>query len=90
MLTGWLRPNGQPAWKNETLKYRQLSAPLLVGNNVIAGDAQGYVHVLDASNGELRNRVRIDDSAIQVAPVLAGNTVIVVSSKGTVAGLRLQ
>ena len=90
VLTGWLRPNGQPAWKNETLKYRQLSAPLLVGNNVIAGDAQGYVHVLDASNGELRNRVRIDDSAIQVAPVLAGNTVIVVSSKGTVAGLRLQ
>ena len=61
-----------------------------MGNNVIAGDAQGYVHVLDASNGELRNRVRIDDSAIQVAPVLAGNTVIVVSSKGTVAGLRLQ
>ena len=61
-----------------------------MGDSVIVGDTQGYVHILSASNGELRNRVRIDDSAIETAPVLAGNTVIVISSKGTVAGLHLQ
>ena len=90
VLTAWSRQNGQPVWKNETLKYRRLSSPLIVGDNVIVGDTQGYVHILSASNGELRNRVRIDDSAIETAPVLAGNTVIVISSKGTVAGLHLQ
>lgn len=90
VLTGWSRQNGQVVWKNESFKYRQLSAPLVVGNSVIVGDAQGYVHILSASNGELRNRIRIDNSAIQVAPVLAGNTVVVVSSKGTAAGLRIQ
>lgn len=90
VLTAWARQSGQPVWKNESFKHRRLSAPLVAGNHVVVGDGQGYVHVLSASTGELRNRIRVDDSAIQIAPVLVGNTVVAVSNKGTVVGLQLQ
>ena len=90
VLTAWARADGKPLWKNETFKYRRLSAPLVAGNSIVVGDGQGYVHILDRTTGTLRNRVSIDNSPIEVAPVLAGNTVVVVSNKGTVAGLRVQ
>ena len=90
VLTAWSRQNGEVLWKNASFKYRQLSAPVVVNNNVFIGDAQGYVHVLSASNGELRNRIRIDESAVQIAPVLSGQTVIVATTKGTVAGLHTR
>ena len=90
VLTAWSRQDGKVLWKNETFKHRNLSAPLVAGDSIVIGDSQGYVHILSASNGTLRNRVRIDESPIQTAPVLAGNTVVIATSKGTVAGLNLQ
>ena len=54
------------------------------------GDAQGWLHVLSSKDGSLRNRVAVDTSAIHIAPVLVGNTVVVVSNKGVVAGLQVQ
>ena len=90
VLTAWSRQDGKVLWKNETFKHRNLSAPLVAGDSIVIGDSQGYVHILSASNGTLRNRVRIDESPIQTAPVLAGNTVVIATSKVTVAGLNLQ
>lgn len=91
VVTAWSRQNGEVLWKNETLKNRMLTAPLIVNNSVIIGDLQGYVHVLARNNGELRNRLRIDDSAIQAAPVLANNnTAIIATSKGSIASLHVQ
>ena len=90
VVTAWSRADGKVLWKNNTLQHRNLSAPLMVGNSVVIGDAQGWMHVLSRKDGSLRNRVAIDTSAIHNAPVLVGNTVVVVSNKGVVAGLQVQ
>ena len=89
VLTAWARQDGKVLWKNESFKHRNLSAPLVAGDSIVIGDSQGYVHILSASNGALRNRVRIDESPIHTAPVLAGNSAVIATSKGTVAGLTL-
>ena len=89
-VVAWERASGNPAWANSTLRYRGLSAPLVAGNAVLVGDAQGYVHVLARQNGALANRVATDGAPIRVAPVLAGSSVIVVGSKGTVTAIQAR
>ncbi|MDD4886459.1 MAG: outer membrane protein assembly factor BamB [Thiomonas sp.] len=76
--------DGVPSWTNSQMKYRNLSAPLLIGRTVAVGDYQGYISFLSAKDGSIVGRVATDGSAIQVAPVVAGKTLVVVTAKGGV------
>lgn len=76
--------DGVPSWTNSQLKYRGLSAPLLVGRTVAVGDYQGYISFLSAKDGSIVGRVATDGSAIQAAPVVLGKTMVVVTAKGGV------
>ncbi|CUA97041.1 outer membrane protein assembly factor BamB [Thiomonas bhubaneswarensis] len=74
--------DGVPSWTNSQLKYRDLSAPLLVGRTVAVGDYQGYISFLSAKDGSIVGRVATDGSAIQATPVVVGKTMVVVTAKG--------
>lgn len=87
-VSAWRRADGERAWQSERLKYRVLTAPLSAGRSIILGDSTGLVHFLSREDGSPLNRVSIDNSAIVAAPVLSGNTVIVVSGNGSVVGFR--
>lgn len=78
--------DGVPSWTNSQMKYRNLSAPLLVGRTVAVGDYQGYISFLSAKDGSIVGRVSTDGSAIQVAPVVVGKTMVVITAKGGVYG----
>ncbi len=58
----------------------------MLGRTVAIGDAFGYVHLLSREDGSLRQRLSTDGSAIAAAPVLAGNTLVVVTRNGGVHG----
>ena len=72
----------------DRLKYRVLTAPLAVGRSLIIGDSTGLVHLLSREDGAPLNRLTPDGSAIAATPVLAGNTVVVVTRNGGVFGYR--
>jgi outer membrane protein assembly factor BamB len=85
-VIAWRRDNGEHAWVNEHLRYRGLTSPLALGRSVIVGDSTGLVHFLSRQDGTLLNRVTTDGSAIAAAPVVAGNTLVVVTHNGDVFG----
>ncbi|MBU2289349.1 MAG: outer membrane protein assembly factor BamB [Gammaproteobacteria bacterium] len=87
-LVAWRRTNGDKAWESDRLKYRELTAPLAVGRSLIVGDSTGLVHILSRDDGSPLNRLTPDGSAIAAAPVLAGNTVVIVTRNGGVFGYR--
>lgn len=87
-LAAWQRKDGQQIWLSERLRFRKLSAPLLAGRTLIVGDDTGLVHFLSRDSASPLNRVLADDSGIAVAPVLAGQSVIVVTRKGLVQAFR--
>jgi len=87
-VMAWRRNDGSSLWSTDRYKYRTLTAPLAAGRAVIFGEQTGWVHFLSRTDGALLNRVSPDGSAIVAAPVLAANTVVVVTAKGTVAGYR--
>ena len=67
---------------------RSPHAAALQRAGLVVGDAQGYLHVLSKDNGDTLSRISLDGSALAGAPVLAANTLVVVTAKGLVAGLR--
>lgn len=87
-VVAWRRADGERAWQSERFKYRTLTAPLAVGRSLIIGDSTGLVHVISREDGAPLNRLTPDGSAIAATPVLAGNTVVVVTRNGGVFGYR--
>ncbi|WP_143684515.1 outer membrane protein assembly factor BamB [Variovorax sp. KK3] len=87
-VVAWRRNDGERAWQVDRFKYRTLTAPLAVGRSLIIGDSTGFLHVLSREDGATLNRLTPDGSAIAARPVLAGNTVVVVTRNGGVFGYR--
>jgi outer membrane protein assembly factor BamB len=85
-VVAWRRDSGERAWIKETLLHRGLTAPLAVGRSVVVGDSTGLVHLLSREDGSPLNRLATDGSAIAAPPVLAGNTLVVVTQTGGVYG----
>ena len=88
VVTVWNRENGSVVWTSNRLKYRKLSQPLVLGRSVIVGDETGTVHMLSKKDGSPLNRISTDSSGISVAPVLAGNTMVVQTNNGAVFGFQ--
>src|SRR5690606_5695708 len=45
-VIAWRRADGSRLWATDRLKYRKLTAPLLLGRSVVVGDDAGLVHLL--------------------------------------------
>lgn len=89
-VVAWRRDNGQKAWTSEALAHRGLGAPLALGRSVIVGDSTGLVHMLSREDGRLLNRLSTDGSPLAAAPVVAGNTLVLVTRNGGVYGFVPQ
>ena len=87
-VVAWRRTDGERAWAQEILRYRNLGAPLAAGRSVVVGDGTGLVHFLSREDGSPMARVSTDGTAIVAAPVLVGNTLVVVTRGGGVFGFR--
>lgn len=88
IVQSWQRSDGKRGWSYEALQHRKLTAPLLLGRSVVVGDDAGWVHLLSAQDGQPLNRLATDGSAITATPVVAANTLVVVTRKGAVYGWR--
>ena len=87
-VLAWRADTGDRAWATERLQWRYLTAPLVLGRSVVVGDDSGLVHFLSREDGSPLTRVNTDSSGIAVAPVVAGNTLVIVTRNGGVYGFR--
>lgn len=79
--------DGTGTWKQEGLKYRRLTAPAVLGNLVVVGDLDGYLHWLDRRDGRIVASDRIAKGPITARPLVSGGKVYVYADDGTVAAL---
>ncbi len=57
-LQAYNQVTGEPAWKQEALAYRGLSNPVVLGQYVVVGDDEGYLHLIDPTTGNIVGRVK--------------------------------
>lgn len=87
-LTAWSAANGDVAWTNERLLYRNLSGGLAIGPSVVFGDLEGQVHFLSAADGSSQLRLPTDGKPVVGTPVLSGTTLLVATRAGGLFAFR--
>jgi outer membrane protein assembly factor BamB len=80
--------SGASVWQQQGLLNRFASTPVIVGDYLVVGDFEGYVHWYRAETGDLLARRRVGDEGIQAQPLVVGDIVIVASAEGQVAAFR--
>jgi outer membrane protein assembly factor BamB len=75
------KSNGEEVWKNDAFLNRGLSGPAVLGNAVVFGDAEGYVHWLDKTTGQNAAREKVS-GGVAVPPILYNNALFVFSTDG--------
>ena len=89
-VIAWNRGNGERLWQTEQLLNRNLSAPAVLEKAIAVGDSTGLVHFLSKTDGSPLNRLTTDGSAMAAAPVVVGNTLVVVTRNGGVFGFTAE
>lgn len=79
---------GASLWRNDRLTYRELTTPLATSAAVVVGDLAGYVHFLSLGEGSYLARVQVDSSAITARPMAWNESIVVLTSDGTLAMLE--
>jgi outer membrane protein assembly factor BamB len=83
------KQNGQVNWKQKVLKARGLTEPALLGNNLVVGDKTGYLHFIDARNGELLGRYKAS-SGVSISPSVVGRKLYVLTDNGMLNQLSVR
>jgi outer membrane protein assembly factor BamB len=76
------KSSGSSLWKNDQLLLRQTTAPFALGNHVVAGDYEGYLHALNREDGSMAARIKTDGSGIAVAPIKLDDGLLVQTRDG--------
>jgi len=63
------RGAGTSVWRNDRLRYRQVSAPASVGRAAVVADYRGVVHWLSREDGSFMARANTDGSAVVAQPL---------------------
>ena len=56
--------SGKTYWRQGDLLNRKLTTPLGMGDFVIVGDLEGYLHILDKETGAFLGRIQLDDEPV--------------------------
>ncbi len=84
------RSDGSAVWRQKDLKFRKLTGPTRIGNFVVVGDFEGYLHWLDATTGKVVARERIDKDRILTPPLDLDGALLGYSSSGKIAVYRVK
>jgi outer membrane protein assembly factor BamB len=79
------RSTGNSVWKQENLFARRVTAPATIGDLVVVGDLEGYLHWMDKSNGQFVARTRVSKDPVLAPPVAFEDIVYAYSSDGTLS-----
>lgn len=87
-LVALKRRTGIEVWRNDTLKRRSLSAPVVVGDHVVVADLDGYVHFFDRATGVIAGRAKTTGDRVTNAPLSVDGIVYVISDKGDIVAMN--
>lgn len=84
------RQSGSSLWKQDKLKNRRLSAPVVQRGLVAVADAEGIVHFLSRDDGSFAARLETDGTPVRAPLQMLGNAVLVQTTGGSVSAIEAQ
>ncbi len=83
------RDSGAPLWKQDKLRLRGVTAPVVLGDYVAVADFEGYVHWMSREDGHFVARTRADGRGVLAPPVVSGNRVFIVGKGGRLSAFEI-
>ncbi len=80
--------SGDSLWRQTRLLRRNVTAPAIVGDYIVVGDLEGYLHWLARSDGRFVARQELNDVPITSQPVVANGILYVMSSDGRLTAIE--
>lgn len=65
--------------------HRKVTGPAILGDKVIVGDLEGYLHWLDKETGDFAARIEVEEDPILTKPIVANGMLFAYSSGGKLA-----
>ncbi len=84
------KTSGSTVWRNEQMFMRDTTSPYALGNFVVVGDYEGYLHGLNSDDGSFAARIKLDGSGIQAAPVGLDDGLLVQTRAGGLYSLSIR
>lgn len=82
------RSTGEEQWVQDALLRRRLSAPAVVDDYVVVGDFEGYLHIMNKSDGRLVGRSDFKDR-ISAQPLVRDRRVLVLTEGGRLSAVSI-
>jgi outer membrane protein assembly factor BamB len=77
-------------WTQNALSWRRLSAPAVIGDQLVVGDYEGYLHILSQENGQFQGQVSFDDEGIRAPMLRWEDRLVVYGNSGRLAVFTLE
>ena len=90
IIQAYDRKTGDPVWQNDELLNRGMTHLVAYQDWLLAFDRLGYLHLLDASSGELVGRQRTGQTSAQVGVLSTADLLYIVMPRGKAKKLALQ
>ncbi len=85
-----LRRNGTDLWRQESLLYRDPTAPVAYSTAVVVGDFEGYVHFFSNFDGQPVARERVGKGMVSGIPLVMGDKLLVQSESGSLTAFTVR
>lgn len=90
LITALRRTDGNQQWEQAALRQRGLTAPAVVGDSLVVGDYEGYLHWLSKVDGSVQARAKTDGERITTAPLVAAGRIYVQTDGGKLIAFETQ
>ncbi|HSC69367.1 MAG TPA: outer membrane protein assembly factor BamB [Cellvibrio sp.] len=89
-LVAYSSTSGEQLWSNEKMLRRSLNGPQVFGEYVAVVDFEGYMHVVNQSDGELVARTRVDRKGARAPMLTDGETLYVYTNSGDLIAFQAE
>jgi outer membrane protein assembly factor BamB len=83
------RQNGFEKWSQLSLTNRVVTGPAVVGNYIVVGDFEGYLHFIDQATGDIVSRHEVDSSGLNITPTVHENIIYAQSRNGDLQAIKI-
>ena len=84
------KTTGSTTWKNGQLLSRGITAPYALGNFVVVGDFEGYLHGLNSGDGNFVARTKLEGGAIVARPLEMDDGLLVQTRSGELYSVSIH
>ncbi|MDM8569123.1 outer membrane protein assembly factor BamB [Thiotrichales bacterium HSG1] len=82
------RYSGDNFWQQDKLQARGVTAPVSIGDYVVVGDMEGYLHWMSKKDGSFVVRHRLGKAPITLPALVIDNILIAYNSNGKIMAFR--